>query len=214
MKKPISLIAPMIIIFLTLATCQTFASEPVKKTPLSDGKTLAGWHAVGDGKWTVEEGAFVGRADRTKLYGLLVSDKEFSNFTVSFQFKCISGDSGFYIRTLIEKPEKGTGMQVQVGPVGSGNGGIYESYGRGWLARPSAELEKKIVKAKDWNRMTITANGGVVTVNINGTRTAELKKDTGRPTGHFALQMHAGQKVHVMFKDITIKELPPTPSPK
>ena len=189
-----------------LLTTQPLASSPEKTTSLSDGKTLAGWHAVGDGTWTVEDGAFVGRADRTKLYGLLVSDQTFSNFTVSFRFKCISGDSGFYIRTLIEKPEKGKGMQVQVGPVGSGNGGIYESYGRGWLARPSAELEKKIVKADDWNQMIITADGGVITVHVNGTKTAELKKDTCRATGRFALQMHADQKVHVMFADITIKE--------
>jgi hypothetical protein len=207
MNKSNSRVAAVTAICLILTT-QTIASSPDGKISLSDGKTLAGWHTAGEGTWTVEDGAFVGRADRTKLYGLLVSNKTFSDFTVSFRFKCISGDSGFYIRTLIENPEKGKGMQVQVGPVGSGNGGIYESYGRGWLARPSAELEKKIVKADDWNRMTITANGAAITVHVNGTKTAELKKDTGRAAGHFALQMHAGQKVHVIFTDIAIKELP------
>jgi hypothetical protein len=34
--------------------------------PLTDGKTLAGWHPVGHGKWTVEDGAFVGRANNEK----------------------------------------------------------------------------------------------------------------------------------------------------
>ncbi len=191
-----------------LTACQTMTSPSAGTTPLSDGKTLAGWHTVGDGTWTVEKGAFVGRADRTKLYGLLISDATYANFTVSFRFKCISGDSGFYVRTLIEEPEKAKGMQVQVGPVGSGNGGIYESYGRGWLDRPTAELERKIVKGDDWNEMTITANGVAITVHVNGTKTAELKKDTSRPSGHFGLQMHAGQEVHVMFKDITLEELP------
>jgi len=35
--------------------------------PLMDGKTLTGWHPVGDGQWTVEDGAFVGRANNEKL---------------------------------------------------------------------------------------------------------------------------------------------------
>ena len=45
------------------------AKEPDWK-PLMDGKTLKGWHPVGDGQWSVEDGAFVGRANNEKLYGL------------------------------------------------------------------------------------------------------------------------------------------------
>jgi len=59
--------------------------------------------------------AFVGRADKTRLYGLLVSDDVFKDFTVRLKFKCLSGDSRFYIRTIIKKPEKAHGLQVQVG---------------------------------------------------------------------------------------------------
>ena len=47
---------------------------------LFDGKTLDGWHPVGDGKWTVEDGAIVGRANKEKLYGLLFSDDEYQDF--------------------------------------------------------------------------------------------------------------------------------------
>jgi len=172
--------------------------------PLMDGKTLAGWHKVGDGRWTVEDGAFVGRANNEKLYGLLVSDDVFKDFTVRFKFKCLSGDSGFYIRTIIKPPEKANGLQIQVGLPGSGVGGIYESYGRGWIDKPSDEEEKKLVKAGDWNEMKITASGGNVAVYLNGTKTAELKDDPSRREGHFALQMHAGCVMHVMFKDIEI----------
>ena len=179
------------------------AEEP-KWKPLMDGKTLKGWHPVGDGKWTVEDGAFVGRADNEKLYGLLVSDKPFKDFTVRFKFKCLSGDSGFYIRTIIKPPEKAHGLQVQVGLPGSGVGGIYESYGRAWLDKLSDEEEKKLVKAGEWNEMKITASGGNVAVYLNGSKTAELKDDPSRREGHFALQMHAGCVMHVMFKDIEI----------
>jgi len=174
--------------------------------PLMDGKTLAGWHPVGDGKWTVEDGAFVGRANNEKLYGLLVSDKMFRDFTVRFKFKCLSGDSGFYVRTIIKEPEKANGLQVQVGRIKSGVGGIYESYGRGWVSKPSDELETSYTKAAEWNEMVIEAHGGSVVVTVNGIKSAEFKDDASRPEGHFALQMHAGCVMHVMFKDIEICE--------
>ena len=173
--------------------------------PLMDGKTLAGWHPVGDGKWTVEDGAFVGRANNEKLYGLLVSDKMFRDFTVRFKFKCLSGDSGFYIRTIIKEPEKANGLQVQVGRVKSGVGGIYESYGRAWISKPSDELEKSYTRDDQWNEMVVDAHGGNVTVHVNGIKCAELKDDPSRPEGHFALQMHSGTVMHVLFKDIEIK---------
>ncbi len=174
--------------------------------PLMDGKTLAGWHKVGDGTWTVEDGAFVGRADKTKLYGLLFSDATYKDFTVRFKFKCLSGDSGFYIRTMLKEPDEAHGLQVQVGLAGSGAGGIYESYGRAWVVKPTEEQEKKLLRTDDWNEMEIAAHGGHVTVVLNGTLTAELKEDPSRPEGHFALQMHSGTVMHVMFKDIEIAE--------
>jgi hypothetical protein len=178
--------------------------EPAWK-PLMDGKTLAGWHKVGDGTWNVEDGAFVGRADNAKLYGLLVSDNALKDFTVRLKFKCISGDSGFYIRTIIKEPEKAHGLQVQVGRAGSGVGGIYESYGRAWVDKPTTEQEKEFVRDDEWNDMTIDAHGGNVRVEVNGVKTAELKDDPSRPEGHFALQMHAGCVMLVMFKDIEIR---------
>jgi hypothetical protein len=174
--------------------------------PLMDGKTLTGWHPVGDGQWTVEDGAFVGRANNEKLYGLLVSDGAYSNATVRLKFKCLSGDSGFYIRTIIQEPEKANGLQVQVGRYKSGVGGIYESYGRGWVSKPADELEKSFTKDDEWNEMVIDARGGDVVVHVNGVKSAELKGDASRPEGHFALQMHAGCVMHVLFKDIEIRE--------
>lgn len=183
------------------------ADESAAWKPLFDGKTLAGWHPVGDGEWKVEDGAIVGRADKAKLYGLLVSDKQFKDFTVRFKFKCLSGDSGFYIRTLIKEPEKAHGLQVQVGRAGSGVGGIYESYGRKWIpGKPDEAKEKQYTKDDAWNDMTISARGGEVVVRVNGVQSTELKSDPSRPEGHFALQMHSGCVMHVLFKDIEIQE--------
>jgi hypothetical protein len=177
-------------------------------TPLFDGKTLSGWHPVGDGKWTVEDGAIVGRANNEKLYGLLFSDEEFDDFTVRFKFKVLTGDSGFYIRTIFKEPDQAHGNQVQVGLTGSGVGGIYESYGRGWLEQPSAELQNEVAKDRDWNEMVISARGDDIVVHVNGTKTAHIQDDAGRRTGHFALQMHSRNVMHLMFKDIEIRSDP------
>jgi hypothetical protein len=179
--------------------------------PLMDGKTLAGWHKVGDGQWTVEDGAFVGRANNEKHYGLLFSDRTFKNFSVRLKFKMFSGDSGFYIRTHLKEPDESHGMQVQVGLLKSGVGGIYESYGRGWLCKPTDEQEKAYTREKDWNEMVIDVHDNHIAVTVNGIKSAELQDDKGSPEGHFALQMHSGMPMHVAFKDIEILENKSTP---
>ena len=205
MKRTASMIVSLLFAACVLIHAGGSAAEETKNwKPLMDGKTLAGWHPVGLGKWTVENGAFVGRLNKEKLYGLLFSDATFKDFTVRFKFKCFSGDSGFYIRTIFKEPDQAHGLQVQVGRLKSGVGGIYDSYGRGWVSKPTDEAEKSYTREDDWNEMVIDARGGRVTVTVNGVKSAELKDDKGRPEGHFALQMHSGCVMHVMFKDIEI----------
>jgi hypothetical protein len=176
--------------------------------PLFNGKTLAGWHKVGDGDWVVEDGAIVGKtATAAKLYGLLVSDKKYKNLKVRFQFKSLHGNSGFYIRGYIESPDRANGLQIEVDPRGS-TGGIYESYKRAWISQPSSELVKTYYRLDQWNEMLITAEGGHVVVKVNGVQSAELKNDPVQAAGHLILQMHAGNEMLVMFKDIEVLELP------
>lgn len=206
MKRLRTFVVALLMVSCTLLSAGVLTAEEKKPKwkPLMDGKTLNGWHKAGDGAWAVEKGVFVGRANNARLYGLLVSDDVFKDFTARLEFKCLSGDSGFYIRTIIKEPEKAHGLQVQVGRVGSGVGGIYESYGRAWLDKPTVEEEKKFLREDDWNRMIIDAHGGNVVVHVNGVKTAELKDDPSRPRGHLALQMHAGCVMLVMFKNIEI----------
>lgn len=194
-------------LFVVVAGCAVHvaAEEKAEWKPLMDGKTLAGWHTNGEGEWTVEDGAFVGRANNTKLYGHLVSDDTFKDFTVRFKFQSPSGDSGFFIRTTMKEPDKTHGLQVQVGPLGSGNGGIYESYGRGWLQRPTGDEEKSFYKMDDWNEMVIAAHGNHVVVKVNGVTTADVTDDKiEQGPGVFALQMHSRTVTLTKFKDIEI----------
>ena len=172
--------------------------------PLFDGRTLTGWHHFGEGQWVVEDGAIVGRTQKAaKLYSLLVSDAVYHDFTVRLKFKSIKGNSGFYIRTVLQSPDQAHGLQIEVDPRNN-SGGIYESYGRAWVARPKPEDYAKYFKPDDWNELTIAAYGGDVKVTVNGATSAELKGDPSRPAGQLAMQMHAGNEMLVMFKDVEI----------
>ncbi len=174
---------------------------------LFDGKTLKGWHQVGDGDWVVEDGAIAGKTQTAvKLYGLLVSDKKYKNLRVKFTFKSLEGNSGFYVRAHTKPPDKAYGLQIEIDPRNS-TGGIYESYGRAWVSKPDAELVKKAYKHDQWNEMEILADGGHVVTWLNGTKIAELKNDPVVDAGHLIMQMHSGNKLLVMFKNIRIKVL-------
>ena len=181
--------------------------ESLKFTPLFDGKTLEGWHAMPGGKWAVKDGAILGTSVRSeRRHGLLVSDKQYSDFVVRATFRVIKGDSGFYFRS--EKVKSNVGVNGFQAEIDNSKEvcGLYETGGRGWTVRPKPETIKTIYKPGEWNQLSITACGRNVTVRLNGTVTAQLTNDKGRTRGHFALQLHGGQDMEVMFKDIEIRE--------
>ena len=174
--------------------------------PLWDGTSLRGWHVIGKGSWTIENGAIRGRNVKTeKDFGHLVSDRDYTNFTVRLKYKAIKGNSGLYFR-VAEKGFSGvTGFQAEIDP-DKDAGGLYETNGRSWVSQPTPEDVKKWYKPGQWNEMTVSARGGNIVVTVNGMKSAELANDPGRSFGKFALQVHGSQDVEVWFKDIEIRE--------
>jgi len=175
--------------------------------PLWDGKTLNGWHEIGQGKWTIEDGAIHGMHTKNQRdYGHLVTDRDYTNFTVRVKYKSLKGNSGLYFR-IEEKGSSGvTGFQAEIDP-DKDTGGLYETNGRSWVAQPKPADVKRWYKPGEWNEMTVTANGRHLVVHVNGMKTAEVPNDTrGRSFGKFALQLHGGQDVEVWFKDLEIQE--------
>ena len=179
-------------------------------TPLFNGKDLAGWTAKPGGEWKVVDGAIVGVSEASeKRHGLLVSDKAYDNFTVKLKFKVAHGNSGFYFRS---KPIDHTvgikGFQAEVDKT-MATGGLYETLGRAWVKKTNAEEMKKLYRPGEWTDMTVHADGGTIQVSINGQQVADLKDDPGASKGHFALQLHGGDKMDVAFKGIYIREITP-----
>jgi len=177
---------------------------------LWDGHSLAGWHASGGGTWSVEDGVLVGRhAASEEAYGHLVTDAVYDDFTARLEFKSVQGNSGFYFRTGEKTGNIGVqGFQAEVDP-SEAIGGLYQTGGRGWVARPSPEEVEQFYKPAQWNEMIVRARGSSVTVWVNGTKTAELTGDESmRRRGRFALQLHGNQDVEVRFRDLQIKGQP------
>jgi hypothetical protein len=94
-----------------------------------------------------------------------------------------------------------------VAPPGKHTGGIYESYGRGWLIKPSEENEKHL-KYGDWNKMKIRVKDGNVTTWLNGKEMINLTDEKiAAGKGSIALQIHDGGGIKVYWRNIELKKL-------
>lgn len=194
-----------IIALLIITTTAALAAD---FKPLFDGKTLKGWTPVPGGKWEVKDGAIVGTSPKSeRRHGILLTDKQYSDFIVKAKFRVYSGDSGFYFRAeRVKSAVSVNGFQVEV-DTSQETGGLYETGGRAWVHRPTAAvIKKRKYKKGEWTDLELSAIGGHIVVKINGVISTELKNDKSRRKGHIGLQLHGGQKMHVEFKDILIME--------
>ncbi len=174
---------------------------------LFNGKDLKGWTVAGTEKWYVENGELICESGPDKAYGYLVSDKSFKNFELTVEFKQeANGNSGVFFHSSVDGT-KIAGWQAEVAPHGHDTGGIYESYGRGWLIRPDPEKDKNL-KEGDWNTMKVRMDGNKVTTWLNGVQMVELVDEKiGAADGKIALQIHDGGGVKVRWRKVEIKEL-------
>lgn len=178
-----------------------------KTVSLFNGKNLDGWTNNGTEKWYVEKGELICESGPDKQYGYLSTNKKYKNFELKLKFKQeANGNSGVFIRSSIEGT-KISGWQVEVAPSGMHTGGIYESYGRGWLIQPKPEDEQWL-KMGEWNTMKILVKGDEVTSTLNGHQMVTLKDEKiGKGEGFIALQIHDGGGIKVRWKKIRIKVL-------
>jgi hypothetical protein len=179
-----------------------------KKTSLFNGKDLTGWNIHGTEKWYVNNGELVCESGPDKQYGYLSTEKEYKNFILTLQFKQeANGNSGVFFRSSIPEGVKINGWQAEVAPAGQHTGGIYESYGRGWLVLPKAE-DENYLKQGEWNTYKIKVVGDEVTTWLNGHKMVHLKDEKiGQGHGFIALQIHDGGGIKVRWKNINIREL-------
>lgn len=171
---------------------------------LFNGKDLSGWTIYGTEKWYVEDGLLVSESGPDAQYGYLATDKHYKDFVLTLEFfQEADGNSGVFIRSTVDGT-KVSGWQVEVAPKGHHTGGVYESYGRGWLIKPSAEKEN-VLKEGAWNKMKIQLSGDELTSWLNGVEMVTIKDDKiGAGEGSIALQIHDGGGIKVKWRNIKI----------
>ena len=189
-----------IILAFALVTLPVLAQEK----ELFNGKDLSGWTAYGTEKWYVENGLLVSESGPDKEYGYLATNEHYKDFDLTLEFKQeANGNSGVFIRSTIEGT-KVSGWQVEVAPKGMHTGGVYESYGRGWLIQPEPEKES-VLKEGEWNQMKIRVSGNQLTSWLNGTEMVTITDDKiGAGEGSIALQIHDGGGIKVKWRNIKI----------
>ena len=175
-----------------------------QKQSLFNGKNLDGWKVYGTEKWYVDNGTLVCESGPDKEYGYLATDQSYKNFELTVQFKQeADGNSGVFFHSSIEGT-KITGWQAEVAPAGKHTGGIYESYGRGWLIQPAPDREQYL-KQGEWNTMKVIVKDNKVTTILNGHEMISLTDDKiGAANGQIALQIHSGGGIKVRWKNISI----------
>jgi len=174
---------------------------------LFNGKNLEGWTVHGTELWYVENGLLVCESGPDKAYGYLSTNEYYDDFELTLDFKQESnGNSGVFIRSTFEGT-KVSGWQVEVAPTGNHTGGVYESYGRGWLVKPEKEKDS-ILKMGKWNQMKILVVGGKVSTWLNNTPMIELEdKKIGNGKGSVALQIHDGGGIKVRWRNLKLTSL-------
>ena len=200
---------------------------------LFDGKSFSGWHGFNKSgeikNWAIEDGAMVCLgAAKDAEGGDIVSDKQYENFELSWDWKISKGGNSGVMYHVVENPKYKapyeTGPEYQmVDDIGfpekledwQKTGADYAMY--------AANEKKKVKPVGEWNSSKIIYNNGHVEHWLNGEKVVEFdisgddwkkKRAEGKwkdfpdygaaKKGAIAFQDHGNK---AWFKNITIKEL-------
>jgi Domain of Unknown Function (DUF1080) len=201
---------------------------------LFDGSSTSGWHIFNRGNipsaWSVDSGNLVCNPHAKNVkHGDIVTDKEFENFDLVFEWKISrAGNSGVFM-DVQERPELGTtfstGPEYQLLDDKNMDADYLKN-----LSHKAASVfgvipntSNSIPKSGEWNQSRILQQNGKVTFWLNGVQTVQfdLKSDDWKKLvaassmsqfpefgiaakGHIALQDWTNG---VSFRDIKIREL-------
>src|SRR5687767_10558548 len=179
-------------------------------TPLTDGKTFAGWKSSIDNTntWKLEDGAFLASGPVAHLF-YVGDEKPFKDFELKVDvMTATNSNGGIYFHTAYQEkgfPRAGIECQVNV------------SHGD-WIKTGSlyglANIGLTPAKDNQWWTQHITVRGRKVTVKIDGKTIIEYNEPPVAPTGRgkklgegtFALQAHDPKSV-IHYKNIRVKRL-------
>lgn len=186
--------------------------EPAASECLFNGKDLHGWEAFGSiGASVDEEGNLVVESGADKTYGYLGTRGYYKDFDLTVEFKqCSNGNSGLFFHAFVEDSYQNNavnGWQCEVAPKGCGTCGIYESYGRGWLAQVPSDKED-VLKEGEWNTLRLRVEGDSVQTWLNGVEMVSISDSlVGSKEGRIMLQVHEGDDIKVLWRNFNMTVL-------
>ncbi|HUF62979.1 MAG TPA: family 16 glycoside hydrolase [Verrucomicrobiales bacterium] len=191
---------------------------------LFDGETLEGWDIrAGEEKWwRVVDGAIEGGSmkERVPHNTFIAWPEPFQNFELKLSLRLISGEgdgfknSGVQIRSRrVPDHHEMSGYQVDAGIGWWGK--LYDESRRNKVIAEPADAAAVTDAAHDWdewNHYRILCEGPRIRGWVNGVAAIDYTEPEPEIPldGLIGLQAHGGGKFVVQFKDITIRELPPT----
>ena len=172
-----------------------------------DGQSLDGWKIHGTERWFVEGGEIICESGPDSAYGYLATEKIYTDMELEVEFlQEADGNSGVFFRSSLDGT-KISGWQAEVAPPGHDTGGIYESYGRGWLQKIPDEKET-VLKMGEWNTLRIKVVGDHVQTFLNDVPRVDFHDEKiGQASGVIALQIHDGGGIRVRWRNLKVKEI-------
>lgn len=172
------------------------AAEPAGDgfTSLFDGKSLAGWTGAKDA-YAVEGGMLV---CKTGTSGNLLTEKEYSDFVIRFEFKLSEGaNNGLGIRCPLRA--QGNlhldGMELQILDNSAAKYATlkpYQYHGSVYGVQPA---KREFLKPLgQWNQQEVTVKGRRVKVVLNGETIVDVDLDEATATGTMDGAEHPGLK--------------------
>ncbi|MCI0463258.1 MAG: DUF1080 domain-containing protein [Gemmataceae bacterium] len=170
-------------------------------TSLFNGKDLTGWHIENKGKFSVKGGMIF----LDKGRGWLRSDKEYQDFELRLDFRCLNekADSGIFIRASKEgKDWPAKNYQVQTIDADSMGNIFTAGLSKAKVKRDTTKTKRVRKKLGEWQSLAITAQGDRFEVKLNG-ETITTGTGLAVQPGYIGLQGEGGQ---LEFKNLRIKE--------
>ncbi|MBP7643334.1 MAG: DUF1080 domain-containing protein [Saprospiraceae bacterium] len=189
----------ILVVYLTLFASCLFSQKIV----LFDGSNLDNWVIPEDAHcWIVRDGILEVKSDEKKKGSNLWTKEKFVDFSISADFINVDGtiDSGFFLRS-----EKN---QLQIGISGSLKRDMTASpyvVGKGYPVEATGV--KDILKANDWNNIKAEVRGKQIVAYLNGQKVMEYTTEEIPAEGPIGLQLHPGNEMTIIFKDIVLEKL-------
>ena len=199
-------------------------AEPGAMVPLFNGKDLSGWKTATGGTpapgWKVEDGVL----HRAEKAGDLISEKEYGDFELEFDWKISKGGNSGLKYRVRKTPAGWIGAEYQVlDDAGHPNGKVPDTASASLYEVIPAAKDKELKPAGEWNHSKIIAKGDKIEHWLNGklavkidtsskeweagkkaSKFAKVEGFAGPGPGHILLQDHGDE---VWFRGIQIREL-------